>query len=102
MEVDRDWHLDKRVSIATILSIVLAVISGAYFISNLEKSVDIVALNVNYNAREIEKVQRDMDLQRQQIIQQLESLNSKLDRVIERDLERNNYPYVFPRTPTVK
>jgi len=87
LEIDHGaWHLDKRVSLATIFTTATTVLAGAYFIISLEKNIDVVSLNVHYNAKEIERIQREMSIQQSQILDQLSTLNAKIDRIIEREM----------------
>lgn len=80
----RHWHLDKTVSIAHILSTI--VIAGSVFAwaMALEKRVDRNAQAIEFLLIQQKEERSKMETMRIEIRQDFNSVNHKLDRIIER------------------
>lgn len=65
MTKDSNWHLDKRVSIFTIVALTIQllvlVIGGAMFISELRGGIDANAVAIAANTAEITENKREID-----------------------------------------
>ena len=70
---ENHWHLDKRLNIGHILTTLALVIAAFSYTSGIDKRVTVVEVQV-----------KNQELVNRQTTSQLEQINDKLDRLIER------------------
>lgn len=85
----KQWHLEKSVSVTQIASIMMIIIGGIYQFSQLDKKVDLNGQEIEHNAGAIISIRQGQADLRSDIKEDLQGINGKLDRVIERLLDGN-------------
>lgn len=89
------WHLDKKVPISIILTLLIYGISGLWFVADIKRDVEVLkAQQILQHAREAEAMaqQRDRDERQDRSVSEalaqvrdaVREGNAKLDRLIER------------------
>ena len=82
----REWHLDKTVSIGHIISTLIVAISVFSWALAIDKRVEQNDQSIKFLAENQKRVESRVDSIRQEIRQDLQAINSKLDRLIERQM----------------
>ena len=82
----REWHLDKNVSIGHIVSTLIIAMSVFSWAMAIDKRVEQNAQSITFLTYNQKRVENRVDLTRQEIRQDLQAINSKLDRLIERQI----------------
>lgn len=79
------WHLDKRVPISIILVIVVQVLGGLWYVSELRRDIDLLkkdqAVAVDRDNRQDRVIAESISLLRSDI----QELKQKIDRLVERN-----------------
>jgi flagellar biosynthesis/type III secretory pathway ATPase len=87
-QYEQGWHLDKKVPITMILTMIAMAISGFWAFADLKKDVELLKANSltlhAMDMRQTEELREAMSFVREQI----KSVNDKLDRLIERNGQR--------------
>lgn len=85
----RHWHLDKRLNVGHMLT-TLSLFGGLVVAMNGLQDQVIENTNENRHQRElIERVERQADRRDMQTREQLEKIDKKLDKILDRELRRN-------------
>ncbi|UUO22835.1 hypothetical protein FGD67_06265 [Colwellia sp. M166] len=71
-----EWHLKKEVNLTHIISTAIVTISGFWFISGIDKRVDL-------NSVEILHLQKIREEDQTRSMKQFDKINAKLDRLLE-------------------
>ena len=82
----REWHLDKTVSIGHIISTLIIAMSVFSWALAIDKRVEQNAQSIKFLTQNQKRVESRVDSTRQEIRQDLQAINSKLDRLIERQM----------------
>ncbi len=71
------WHMEKKFNLAHIITTVALIVSAIFYFMDLDKRID-------HNAQEIKHVKQLREEDQQRLEKRLDSINSKLDRLLER------------------
>ena len=82
---DRTWHFDKSISMGHIVSTIMLAGAVAGFMFSQNTKIETLSVRLNNNTGLIERQQRHHDQDITLIRDQLLRMESKLDRVIERE-----------------
>ena len=82
----RQWHLDKTVSIGHIISTLIIALSVFSWAMVIEKRIEQNAQSIKFLTQNQKRIESHVDSTRQEIRQDLQAINSKLDRLIERQM----------------
>ena len=82
------WHLDKKVPISIIFTIIGLAISGFMGFADLKKDVELLKANSIVLHDRDNKQESDIRYAIEQVREQYKELSSKLDRLSERDRDR--------------
>lgn len=77
MSQPEQWHMKKEINIAHIISTVVLLVSGLWYLNGLDK-------RISANTQSIEYVQSLRDEDQRRVEKQLDSINKKLDRLLEK------------------
>jgi hypothetical protein len=77
MSQPEQWHMKKEINIAHIISTVVLLVSGLWYLNGLDK-------RISANTQSIEYVQSLGDGDQRRVEKQLDSINKKLDRLLEK------------------
>ena len=91
------WHISKTISLGHIVTTAVVAIAGVLYLASLESKIDATALEVSHQRQEIERVDRNQRAQSDWIGRKLEemrveqkqdmrTLESKIDKLIDREL----------------
>lgn len=83
-EEDGGWHLDRRIPIGIIVTLLVCGISGLWFIADIKKDVEVLKAQRLHSDLRIEKVTSDAKDVDARINARLDTIEAKLDRLIER------------------
>ena len=83
-EEDGGWHLDRRIPIGIIVTLLVCGISGLWFIADIKKDVEVLKAQRLHSELRIEKVTSDAKEVDARINARLDTIEAKLDRLIER------------------
>lgn len=83
-EEDEGWHLDRRIPIGIIVTLLVCGISGLWFIADIKKDVEVLKAQRLHSDLRIEKVTSDAKDVDARINARLDTIEAKLDRLIER------------------
>lgn len=83
-EEDGGWHLDRRIPIGIIVTLLVYGISGLWFIADIKKDVEVLKAQRLHSDLRIEKVTSDAKDVDARIHARLDTIEAKLDRLIER------------------
>lgn len=83
-EEDGGWHLDRRIPIGIIVTLLVYGISGLWFIADIKKDVEVLKAQRFHSDLRIEKVTSDAKDVDARINARLDTIEAKLDRLIER------------------
>ncbi len=83
-EEDGGWHLDRRIPIGIIVTLLVYGISGLWFIADIKKDVEVLKAQRLHSDLRIEKVTSDAKDVDARINARLDTIEAKLDRLIER------------------
>jgi flagellar capping protein FliD len=78
------WHFDKRIPIATLVTMLTLAISGFVYITNIRKDVDVQGERINAINKTIDQQEAETNRKFEQILQSFRRMDDKLDRIIER------------------
>jgi flagellar capping protein FliD len=78
------WHFDKRIPIATLVTMLTLAISGFVYITNIRKDVDVQSERINAINKTIDQQEAETNRKFEQILQSFRRMDDKLDRIIER------------------
>jgi len=80
MNIEKEgWHLDKRVSIASLLMAATSILTVLFFVFQLDKKIDVNSVRITQNEKLIMQDRSERSLQYQEIIRRLEVLQSQLN-----------------------
>lgn len=79
---DNQWHLDKRLNVGHILTTILIIFSFMAWANTQDKRITTLEVQQKYS-----------DQIANEIKDQLTKLNQKMDKLVERELNRNNHPH---------
>ncbi len=102
---DRHWHLDKRVPVALIITILLQTVAAVWWAASLSARVDVLERDwarfatVAARLRVQEDRQTRADVRLQSLTARLERIERKLDVLLERRAERPGYVPSRPGGP---
>ena len=82
------WHLDKKVPISIIFTIIGLAISGFWGFADLKKDVELLKANASVLHDRDNKQESDIRYALEQVREQYKELSSKLDRLSERERDR--------------
>lgn len=82
------WHLDKKVPISIILTMVGLAISGFMGFSDLKKDVELLKANAVTLQRADDRLANDLKDSMSLIRTEITSLNAKMDRLIEKSVRQ--------------
>lgn len=85
----REWHLDKTVSIGHIISTLIITMSVFSWALTIDKRVEQNVQSIKFLTQNQKRVESRVDSTKQEIRQDLQAINSKLDRLIERQMRNN-------------
>jgi len=77
------WHLDKKVPITLILVLLMQLAGGLWFVADLRKDIEILKAQIMVQRDRDDRQDRTAGDAMQLVRQQLERVESKLDRLIE-------------------
>lgn len=77
-EQNNAWHLKKEVNLTHIISTAIVTISGFWFVSGIDKRVDL-------NSVEIVHVKKIREEDKSRSIKEFDKINLKLDRLLEKN-----------------
>lgn len=86
---DKRWHLDKRLNIGHMLTTAVIVGSGIMMLNDLQDQVVITSAEVSHQRELIDRVENLARTRSIETRQQLDKIDGKLDRLLDRELERN-------------
>jgi hypothetical protein len=102
----RQWHLEKTVSVGHIVTTLSVAVGAVWYFSALEHRIETVALDVDHQARAVARIENQQKAQDSWITNKLEDIRKqqdemrveqkrdnqriedKIDRLIERELDR--------------
>lgn len=76
-DTNNAWHLKKEVNLTHIISTAIVTISGFWFVSSIDKRVDL-------NSVEILHVKKIREEDKDRSMKQFDKINAKLDRLLEK------------------
>lgn len=79
----RQWHLDKSVSVAHIITTVALVVSALWFLAGQDKRISNLELNYSHLKAARSEDQERTDRKFGELKTDLRTINAKLDRLIE-------------------
>ena len=77
------WHLDKRIPIATLMTMVSVVLVGVMHIAEIRKDVEVLRENQSALSSRITKQELDTSRAMDRFYTEVRDVNAKLDRLIE-------------------
>lgn len=86
---DKRWHLDKKLNIGHMLTTMLIVGSGFMMLNDLQDKIVITSSKLAHQRELIDRVERLALARSIETRQQLDKIDGKLDRLLDRELERN-------------
>lgn len=78
------WHLDKRISIGIIVTLLMYGIAGLWVIADIKKDVEVLKAQRLDSEIRLDKITTDVKEGDSRINSRLDTIESKLDRLIER------------------
>jgi hypothetical protein len=84
IETDNKWHLDKRVQISHVFTTAAAILAVTLYLGDIKKDVEILKIQVSSQHIVDETQDRTIVTVGGQLSNQLNRVNDKLDRLIER------------------
>lgn len=87
LEQKANWHLDKTISVGHLVSTLVIAVSVFSWAMALDKRVEQNSLAISHLKEQQATEQKRIQELRQEIKQDLRDINSKLDRLIESQLE---------------
>jgi hypothetical protein len=78
------WHFDKRIPIATLLTLILLAAGGIWHIAEIRKDVDVLRESQRALADRVSRQDADNIRAFDRFYGELRQMNEKLDRLIER------------------
>ena len=82
--VQQGWHLKKEVNLSIIITVIGTVVAGLTAYSDLKKDIELIKADAIVLHQRDTQQQTDMREAMTQVRDQFNSLNAKLDRLIER------------------
>lgn len=86
--VDHGWHLDKKVPLSLIFAMLVQAGMVIMAISDIKKDVEFLKVQVNTQAERDSRQDQDMKEAMTLLRESLGTLNSKIDRLIERGIHK--------------
>ena len=86
--VDHGWHLDKKVPLSLIFAMLVQAGMVIVAISDIKKDVEFLKVQVHTQAERDSRQDQDMKEAMTLLRESLGSLNSKIDRLIERGIHK--------------
>lgn len=80
---DDSWHLDKKVPLAMIVTLLVYGVSGLWFIADIKRDVEILKAQRSEQRDRDDRQERDLVSYAGSLERKLERIEIKLDRVIE-------------------
>ena len=77
------WHLDKRVPISIILTLVIQFASGLWLLAEMRKDIDLLKMQVSQQRDRDDRQDRAASEAVDLVRKQLERMESKIDRIVE-------------------
>lgn len=87
-EDKRGWHLDKTISVGHIISTLVIAVSVFTWVSSVDRRVDQNSLSIKFVKEQQQQSSARIEALRLEIKQDLNSINDKLDRLIENQGKR--------------
>jgi hypothetical protein len=78
------WHFDKRIPIATLVTMLTLALSGFVYVTNIRKDVDVQAARIDALGKTVDAQEVETNRKFEQILQSFRRMDDKLDRIIER------------------
>lgn len=78
------WHLDKRIPIGIIVTLLMYGIAGLWVIADIKKDVEVLKAQRLDSEIRLDKITTDVKEGDNRINSRLDTIESKLDRLIER------------------
>lgn len=78
MKADNGWRFDKHISIGHILTTVSVVVIALFWLTNIDKRVDLNTQAINSNSQRIERGEDRQSEQFNTILQRLDSIETFL------------------------
>jgi Tfp pilus assembly protein PilO len=82
--LDDTWHLDKRVPVSIIVTLLIYGFSGLFFIADIKKDVEILKVQQQTQSSVDDRQDRMVADALHQLRESVKEGNAKLDRLIER------------------
>lgn len=89
MQTDNQWHLDKRLNIGHLITTVGLAAAAFAWAGALDKRVALVEMGVEQQRLRDADQDRQRDRLSREVVVHLQSVEEKIDRLIERELDRN-------------
>jgi hypothetical protein len=99
LEVTKEnWHLDKRVSVATIIALLLAVAAGVGWLSDTRSGLSLLRKDVFFNTQNINDLRKSQNQLYDTVILRMEQMDAsqqgrmdrlekKIDKLTEREID---------------
>jgi hypothetical protein len=87
----RGFHLEKSVSIGHILTTISLIVMAFAWTSSVDKHLAVHDTQITELQESDRRQMKDMEITKAEIITQLQSINDKLDRFVEREMRRRDH-----------
>lgn len=81
------WHLDKKVPISLILTVLLLGVSGIWAIADVKKDVELIKADIQVLHQRDDRASTDLRDSLTLLRAQLDKINDKMDRIMEKGLK---------------
>jgi len=83
-----DWHIDKTVSIGHMISTAVVLVTGVMYIDSIDTKVEKQGVQIKAIEQQVKQQRDDTKGMFNQLREDMKGIDSKLDRLIDRELSK--------------